>query len=127
MFNILNYAANLIAQRNMDDILNGIKAKFERQENEIKKLRDKIDHYNKDEEIQKLKEEIEKIKVNSLFNLTDVEKKRDLAFKQKHTEMHDQDCSGFMYRIDYDAIGSFLTIKCPVCGEEEDITDYGSI
>ena len=65
-------------------------------------LRKKVAEWNKDEEIRKA-----------------VEK----AFKDSHYESC-KNGGKYLYELTGTGIGTAITIKCPVCGEEKNITDY---
>jgi len=109
----------------IDKILNSIKEQFEYKDMIIKELRGEINEFNKDEEIQKANDKVKDIRKHSLRILSDREVKDANAFIIKHKEMHQENNFNFWYYLDGCGIGPITKIKCPICGEIEDITDIG--
>lgn len=78
--------------------------------------------YNKDKEISALKNEINRLNENSLITLSDKQKQQQREFIDNHYEMCKQPI--FEYIVTPTGIGVGLTIRCPKCGVELDMTDY---
>ena len=51
------------------------------------------------------------------------EKKAERAFRDSHYKSC-KNGSKYLYELTGTGIGTAITIKCPVCGEEKNITDY---
>lgn len=86
----------------------------------------KLDEYNKDKEIQSLRQEIENMRKNSLIILGSSEKEKINAFRKKHYLLHkDKGFHGncYIYRLTGNGIGECVEITCPFCNESEDVTD----
>lgn len=97
--------------------LGSITAIFEENERLKQQLRD----YSKDEEIQKLKEEIYDMRLHSISIMSELEKDRADVFASHHAVS----CkSGMQYIVYGTGIGTHTTVKCRKCQEEQDITDY---
>ena len=62
------------------------------------------------------------------FELNDLEEEKAKEFKEKHKDCFVQSTIGgqFSYIFTPTGIGYGISIKCEICGEFEDITDYGS-
>lgn len=62
------------------------------------------------------------------FELNDLEEEKAQEFKEKHKDCFVQSTIGgqFSYIFTPTGIGYGVSIKCGICGESEDITDYGS-
>ena len=88
-----------------------------------KSLRKKIAEWNKDEEIRKAVELAEYNRVHSLCQMSDNELKAEKAFKDSHYKSC-RNGGRYLYELTGTGIGTAITIKCPVCGEEKNITDY---
>lgn len=121
-----------------EDAINVINEEFQR----LKEQRDaaikRVKEYNKDEEIQKLEnkiaekdKEIESLCKRSLMIMTNKERDARKAFIHKHYELHNNgefkgNGSTYIYTLTGTGLGTDITIKCPICGEEENITDIDS-
>lgn len=86
-------------------------------------LRKKVAEWNKDEEIRKAVELAEYNRTHSLCQISDNEKKAERAFRDSHYKSC-KNGSKYLYELTGTGIGTAITIKCPVCGEEKNITDY---
>jgi hypothetical protein len=88
--------------------------------NENTMLRTKIETYNKDEEIQKMKEKLSHYMSNSLHIMTDSEKEKRKAFSNKHYNW----CkSNYRTILVGTGIGTSVEVQCIKCGASECITD----
>ena len=88
----------------------------------INDLQLKLAKFNRDDEIQKLNNEIKQLRRNSLKIMTEKETKDAERFIDKHI----QSCGGnlvFAYILTGTGIGTAIEIKCGKCREKEDITD----
>lgn len=123
---------NILIEGDFEKSLSVIKKTYESQRDTIVELRKKLREYNKDEEIVKRDQKIRYLYDHSLQQLTDVEVQRATEFRKKHYEK----CCGngkykgrgstWIYTLTGTGIGMCIEIKCPVCGESEDITDTDS-
>ena len=86
-------------------------------------LQEKIAKWNKDEEIRRAVEMVEYSRTHSLYQMSDNEKKAERAFRDSHCKSCENGCR-YLYELTGTGVGTAITIKCPVCGEEKDITDY---
>lgn len=66
------------------------------------------------------------------FELTEKEEELAKAFRDKHKQCRPkhnrmfQQYAPFSYTFEPNGIGIAVSIKCPYCGEEKDITDIDS-
>lgn len=86
-------------------------------------LRKKVAEWNKDEEIRKAVELAEYNRTHSLCKMSDNEMKAERAFRDSHYKSC-KNGGKYLYELTRTGIGTAITIKCPACGEEKDITDY---
>lgn len=87
-------------------------------------LRATVREFNKDSEIQAKDEELKSVWDRALCVMSDEENRA----KREFIEQHYKSCgngSHFIYDLCGTGIGTAIRIKCPTCGKEQDITDYG--
>lgn len=78
----------------------------------------------KDEELTRLREELEFYKRNSLVTLSDVQKKRADEFIHEHYKKCDAGHRSFVYTVTPTNVITVVELRCPVCGEIIDVSDY---
>ena len=78
----------------------------------------------KDEEIKRLKEELDFYQRNTLVTLSDKQREMARNFQKEHYENCETGRISFKYTIIPTGIGNVVEIKCPKCGEILDLTDY---
>lgn len=78
----------------------------------------------KDEELTRLREELEFYKRNSLVTLSDVQKKRADEFIHEHYKKCDTGYKSFVYTVTPTNVITVVELRCPVCGEIIDVSDY---
>ena len=78
----------------------------------------------KDEEIKRLKKELDFYQRNTLVTLSDKQKENARRFQKEHYENCDTGMMSFKYTIIPTGIGNVVEIRCPKCGEILDLTDY---
>lgn len=74
-------------------------------------------------ELQKAHQELEDVRRRSLMIMSDMEQRQAKDFRTKHYESC-KNGSTYRYELCGTGIGTDIKIICPVCGEEQDITDY---
>lgn len=84
-----------------------------------------VSEWNKDEEIQKARKSAEYFRGHSLHELSDKEARCVAEFRRAHYESC-RNASTFVFELAGSGIGEAISIKCPVCGAEENVTDYES-
>lgn len=84
----------------------------------------RLNEYKKDEEVAKLLKEIEFLKSNSVYVMSDTEK---LSYR-KFMEEHNKECEKARYelRISNTGIGSIIKCVCLRCNKSVDITDISN-
>lgn len=88
--------------------------------NENEKLNYELKNFNKDEEIQKLMNEIQELRQKSIYMLNDKEHKDFNIFKEEHGKK----CNTYpTIIINGTGLGDIIKLHCPICNEEKDITD----
>lgn len=112
---------------NMDAVRQSFDRMVERADIYIKRLAE----YNKDEEIAERDKEIEELNESALFFLTKRQREDLHAFKRHHQEIHDipdYSVTGntYLYRVTDTGLGECISIICPVCNEELDVTDFST-
>ena len=78
----------------------------------------------KDEEIKRLKEELDFYQRNTLVTLSDKQRENARLFQKEHYENCETGMMSFKYTIIPTGIGNVVEIRCPKCGEILDLTDY---
>ena len=78
----------------------------------------------KDEEIKRLKEELDFYQRNTLVTLSDKQRENARRFQKEHYENCETGMMSFKYTIIPTGIGNVVEIRCPKCGEILDFTDY---
>lgn len=118
-----------LSRNSFEKHLNEIKSMYEgvldlksEYASQAKKLRDE---YDKDEDVKRLKDEIEEIKKNSIYIGTNKEREAITNFRKEHY-VKCLNRSKFTYTLTGTGIGTNIEIKCPVCGEARDVSDYES-
>ena len=78
----------------------------------------------KDEEIKRLKKELDFYQRNTLVTLSDKQRENARRFQKEHYENCETGMRSFKYTIIPTGIGNVVEIRCPKCGEILDLTDY---
>ncbi len=86
-------------------------------------LRKKVAEWNKDEEIRKAVELAEYNRTPPYARYQITRRKQKRAFRDSHYKSC-KNGSKYLYELTGTGIGTAITIKCPGCGEEKNITDY---
>ena len=115
----------------MDGLLASVKRLYDSEVEDNRKMRDRLANWRKDDDIQKLEKELHHCRRNALVVMSDKEYMADRDFRDKHYKMHNNEkskraCNTYVYTLSGTGIGTCITVKCPICGEEEDITDIDS-
>lgn len=121
----------LVNNNSVEELTDAIRQKFYDLENQNESLKNEIAVFNKDDKIQELTKELKHTLRNSLMNMSDKEYEADRQFRTRHWAMHNggkSKCDGntYWYELSGTGIGTCIKIKCPICGEEKDITDIDS-
>lgn len=112
-----------------------IKDTLEELESQIDMLQDDKEYYRrlyveardekfKDEEVKRLKEELDFYKRNSLVVLSDERMKRAKEFIHEHYKKCETGYRSFVYTVTPTNVITVVELRCPVCGEIIDVTDY---
>lgn len=115
-----------------DKAIQTLKDSYEYMKEKVENMQELLNTWNKDEEIQKLKNEIKYLRKHSLQQLSDKELAAELAFRNKHYEecarpLHSKFYGNtYIYELSGTGIGTGIKITCPICGKSEDITDTES-
>ena len=100
-------------------------------ERENAELTERLRTFSETEEIRKRDEKIDDLYHRSLLLMSEKELHSERAFRTRHYELHNGGKSKtgsntYIYTISGTGLGPTIQIKCPICGEEEDITDFES-
>ena len=113
-----------------DTAIATLKTSYEYMKEKVENMQKVLQEWNKDEELQKLRQEKEDIYKHSLLtNLSDKEISNLATFRDKHYRT----CCGngqykskgneWIYTIGGTGLGHIIKITCPECGVTEDVTD----
>lgn len=108
----------------LDSMFQELKEYIKDMETRNEELKDKLNNYNKDKEIQRYQNELMNIRRNSLYILSDKEKELVNEFRKEHYKKCGKS-SRIEYILNPTEIGTGISIRCSKCGGEKDITDYG--
>lgn len=103
-----------------DDLIEGLRLYIEGMHKRIDRLEAQVREFNKDEEIEKLNKEIDRLRVNSLHIFSEKEKLEAKEFSNEHYKKCKSNSS---YSIEGTGIGSVVTIRCLKCDKSKNITD----
>ena len=78
----------------------------------------------KDEEVKKLKEELDFYKRNSLVTLSDTQRERAEEFQREHYKKCDTGHRSFVYTVTPTNVITIVELRCPKCGEIIDVSNY---
>jgi len=113
-----------------DKTVEKLRKQYHQMEDRVKDMQSRLREFRKDAEIADANAEMDYIRRHALHIFSDKERTADTAFRRRHYEMHTPHtkASGntYIYTLTGTGIGTCVKVKCPVCGEEEDITDIGS-
>lgn len=76
------------------------------------------------EEIKRLKEELDFYKRNSLVVLSDKQKKRANEFTHEHYKKCSTGYRSFTYTVVPTNVTTIVELRCPICGEIIDVSNY---
>lgn len=109
--------------KDFDKLLEDVRREYNRVKANNVDLHKRLDEWNKDEEIQKANERAAYYRRHSLHELSDKEAKRIAEFRKEHY-VSCKNSGTFLFELSGTGIGEAISIKCPVCGAEENVTDY---
>lgn len=112
-----------------------IKDTLKELENQIDMLQDDKEDYRQaylevkdekfeNEEIKRLKEELDFYKRNSLVVLSDKQKERAKEFQHEHYKKCDTGHRSFVYTVTPTNVITIVELRCPKCGEIIDVSNY---
>lgn len=78
----------------------------------------------KDEELERLREELDFYKRNSLVTLSDEQMKRANEFIHEHYKKCETGHRSFVYTVTPTNVITIVELRCPVCGEIIDVSNY---
>lgn len=107
----------------LDSMFQELKEYIKDMETRNEELRDKLNNYNKDKEIQRYQNELTNVRRNSLYILNNKEKELVNEFRKEHYKKCGKS-SRIEYILNPTEIGTGIDIRCSRCGCKKDITDY---
>ena len=78
----------------------------------------------KDEEVKRLKEELDFYKRNSLVVLSDKQRERAKEFQHEHYKKCETGHRSFTYTVTPTNVITIVELRCPKCGEIIDVSNY---
>lgn len=119
---------NHLSQKDVHEYLEAVGRQYDRLNDENKSLRERIASFNEADEIKKHADAVKDIRKRSLLVMTEKEAESEIRFRDEHAHFRGTKMSlfhsTFQYEITGTGIGTILKIRCPQCGQEQDITDY---
>lgn len=104
--------------------IEAISDEYDRVREENASLRQRMQEWRKDDEIQKLEHEIAEVRRHSIHVVTDVELDEINKFRNQHLKSCKKYKFGFF--LTGTGLGTGIDIQCMVCGEKKDVTDFGA-
>ena len=112
-----------------------IKDSLKELESQIDMLQDDKEYYRrlyvevrdekfKDEELKKVKEELDFYKRNNLVTLSDAQRERAEEFQREHYKKCDTGHRSFVYTVTPTNVITIVELRCPKCGEIIDVSNY---
>ena len=118
----------MLRGKDVKDMLQELSDKIELMQEDhddlVESYRKLKDEKFKDEEIKRLKEELDFYQRNTLVTLSDKQREMARNFQKEHYENCETGMISFKYTIIPTGIGNVVEIRCPKCGEILDLTDY---
>ena len=112
-------------KRDISKLLEEVQGEYNRQVELVDYFREKYQGFCKDEEIQKLERQVDELRRYSLHVMSEKEHTENAAFQAEHY-MKCKNGNRFQYELIGTGIGTVLYVRCPVCGEQKNITDLNS-
>ncbi len=112
---------NKIRTKEFKTAISEVTSIFQRVLREKQDVQDRLAEFDKDAEIQELREENHILKQNALCILSDTARERNWEFALKHSEF----CGTkrYVYDLESTKLGVIVRVSCPVCGEVAELTD----
>ena len=118
----------ILRGKDVKDMLQELSDKIELMQEDhddlVESYRKLKDEKFKDEEIKRLKEELDFYQRNTLVTLSDKQRENARRFQKEHYENCKTGKVSFKYTIIPTGIGNIVEIRCPKCGEILDLTNY---
>ena len=127
-----NKDGKLVEIKDIDTICKNLRDTYEVLEGQVEYYKKKFEEYNKDSEIQKYKDKVDKLYSHSLLLMSDKEAEAERDFRSRHYEkcalpLNSKSAgSTYIYELTGTGLGTIIKITCPICGQSEDITDIDS-
>ena len=115
----------LYTDEGFDETLQKLDAEYKRIQNINKELQRQLAEWNKDDEIQKAKEEAKFYETHSLQQLTDLQMRQIEQFKDEHYAACNNKGT-YHFVLSGSVFGDIVKIICPVCGTMKDVTDFST-
>ena len=112
-----------ISERNFDATLDELKKEYHSVVASKQRLIDELSRWNKDEKIQELLKQLYATQKRCLHDLIGDEMDKYYAFRRRHYDKC-KNSDHYVVELNATGIGESIIVKCPVCGEYADITDY---
>lgn len=114
--------------QSLEKSLENIRCEFEKVIKERDKYREKAAEIDRSAGITELKEQLWDLRRHALTVFSDNELAAERNFIDEHYKRHNCHLNRslgntWIYTITQTGIGAATSIKCPICGEEQDITD----
>lgn len=113
------------AEFTMEELLAMVKDKYDSMCTKLEHCQKQLTEFSAQDEIKKANEYAESIREHSLFTMSAKEAEAIKEFKAKHFSCQsDRLSTSYEYVLTGTGIGTAISIRCPVCGEEKNVTDY---
>lgn len=122
---LTNDQIDLLYGARFDESLERLRSIYLEAERDRQRLKETICTWNQADELGKLRTAMDRLRMHSLLIMNETELQRLEEFQNRHWSVC-KNSGHWLYDIEGTGIGPIIKVKCPVCGEEEDITDAES-
>lgn len=115
-------------QSRVEQCLDEIRREYESSRSQVSALQQRLRTFNSQEEVKRANEYADRVRRMSLHMFSEKEQEADAQFRKEHFAscQSGRRASSYEYVLTGTGIGTAITIRCPVCGKEENITDYSN-
>lgn len=118
-----NYIPYLVdTDTHLQELMDEVKRRYHSMEDQVAEMKQQLKNWNKDEEIQKYKDEISQLKKHALYIFNEKEYERFQEFTKFHRSHHRSVC----VELQGTGFSTIVKLRCLGCGEVKDISDEES-
>lgn len=115
-------------QSRVERCLDEIRQEYESSRSQVASLQQRLRTFNSQEEVRRANEYADRVRRMSLHVFSEKEMAAAEQFRKEHFAscQSNSRATSFEYVLTGTGIGTAITIRCPMCGKEKNITDYSN-